>query len=112
MGLDIRKIFGYLLVGIGLICMVFSFLSVRDVFTNTTKPPEIFQLNNLAFSLNSGGAGTSMEVTIPLNSEVRKIVNMLLYYMFMLFILAVGGRICTLGTQFIREIKIEMKNEE
>ena len=105
MKLDIKKIFGYFLVFTGLICMAFALYCVYNVFTNMTKPPEIFKLNNLVFFVNPGRDRVPTEVTVRLEPEARKIVDTFLYYLFMLFILALGSKVSMLGTQFIREVK-------
>ncbi len=42
MNWDTKKIFGYFLVCIGLIAIVFALYSVYNVFLNAVNPPEIF----------------------------------------------------------------------
>lgn len=106
-----EKIFGYVLLCIGLICILFAIYSVYKVFTNITNPPEIFQMKSFSFLASSDAGRPPMEFTISLDSQLRKIVNVFLYYLFMLFIVAVGSKICTLGIQFIKEIKVQMKKE-
>lgn len=105
MSWDTKKIFGYFLVCIGLIAIVFALYSVYNVFMNAVNPPEIFQLNNLTFSVDTGQDRVPLEITAPLDPQVRKIVNMSLYYVLMLFILSVGSKISMLGAQFIRTTK-------
>ncbi len=111
MGIDTEKVFGYFLFSIGLICIAFAFYSTYSVFTDAAKPPEIFQLKSLAFSVNPGEGKAQMEVAVSLDPEARKVANIFLYYIFMLFILAMGSKIASLGIQFIREIKVAMKKE-
>ena len=105
MSWDTKKIFGYFLVCIGLISIVFALYSVYNVFLNAVNPPEIFQLNNLTFSVDTGQGRAPLEITTPLDPPVRRIVNMFLYYIFMLFILSVGSKVSMLGAQFIRTTK-------
>lgn len=105
MDLDVKKIFGYFLLGIGLACIVFALYSLYSVFNDAASPPEIFQLSNLSFSIDSPDSRGPVEVKLPLDPQVRKVVNLFLYYMFMLFIVTVGGKLGNLGIQFIREIK-------
>jgi hypothetical protein len=40
-----------------------------------------------------------------LDSEIRKIVNISLYYMFMFLVVIIGGRVSSLGIQLIKEKK-------
>jgi len=105
MSWDTKKIFGYFLVCIGLIFIVFALYSVYNVFMNAVKPPETFQLNNLTFSVDLGQDRAPLEITAPLDPEVRKIVNMFEYNIFMLFMLSVGSKVSMLGAQFIRANK-------
>lgn len=110
MNSNTEKMFGYALFWIGLICIAFAFYSMYNVFTNLSQPPEIFKMKSLSLSVSAGAVNPSSVVDIALDSEVRKIVNMFLYYLFMLFIVLVGSKISSLGIQFIKEIKVEMKS--
>ena len=101
-----EKMFGYILLCIGLICIIFALFCVYKVFTKAAKPPEIFQMQTFTFFASSETGISRTEFTIPLDPEVREIVNLLLYYLFMFFIAVVGARLCSLGIQFIKEIKI------
>ena len=106
-----EKLIGYCLLCIGLICILFAFHSTYMVFTNIAEPPEIFRMRDVGFFVSPGQGKPPMEVKITLEPEMRKIVNISLYYLFMLFIVSVGSKIGALGMQFIREIKVEMKRE-
>lgn len=107
MELDMRKIIGYALVFVGVAFMILAFYSIYNVFTNAAKPPELFQAKSFTFSVKMEGRLT--EANLSLDYELRKAVNAVLFYLFMLFILMFGSRISTLGTQFIRELKIETR---
>ena len=106
-----EKIFGYVLLWIGLTCIIFAFYSVYKVFTATTEPPKIFQMEKFTIVTSPDLDSPPVQLTIPLDSQIRKIINVFLYYLFMLFIVAIGGKIGSMGIQFLREIKIEMKKE-
>ena len=110
MSRDTEKIIGYALFCIGLGCILFAFYSLYGVFTNAANPPEIFKMQNLSFSVSSGAVNQSTSVTVPLDSESRKTVNVFFYYLFMLFIVMVGSQISSLGIQFIKEIKVKMQS--
>ena len=111
MDVDTEKIFGYVLLGIGLLCMLFAFNSMRNVFTGLVMPPEIFQLQSLKFSASLGPDNSPTAITMALDPEVRKIANMFLYYLFMFFVVLVGGKVSSLGVQLIKDIKVGMKNQ-
>lgn len=109
MGLIIEKIFGYILLCIGLACILFASFSMYHVFTDVSTPPEIFRLESVSLTTTPSGTSQSTAITIPFDPEARKIVNMFLYYLLMLFMVIVGGKISSLGIQFIKEVKIKMK---
>jgi hypothetical protein len=112
MNSEIEKIFGYVLLCIGLFCILFSFRSMYDVFTNKTDPPEIFQLQSVSFSASSGIADQSTSITMALDPQMRKVVNVFLYYLFMFFILMAGSKVSGLGIQFIKDVKVTPTKEE
>jgi len=107
----IEKIFGYVLLCIGLICILSAFYSMQKVFTNTANPPEIFQLQSLNLSTSIGANSQPMLMNVALDPEVRKVVNMFIYYLFMLFVLMAGSAISGLGIQLIKEIKVKTQNQ-
>ena len=110
MDLDTEKIFGYVLFAIGLVCILFAFNSMRNVFSGLVLPPEIFQMKSLSFSASFGPDNPATMVNMPLDPEIRKITNMFIYYLFMFFVVLVGGKVSSLGIQLIKEIKVVMKD--
>lgn len=109
MSLHLEKIFGYILLGIGLVCLLFAFFSMYNVFTDLTEPPEIFKMESLSLSTTVSGSSEPAVTSISLDPEARKTVNMFLYYLLMIFIVIVGGKISSLGIQLIKEIKVKQK---
>lgn len=107
----IEKMFGYVLLCVGLGCILFSFYSMHKVFTNAANPPEIFQLQSLSLSTSISANSQPVLMNIPLDSEVRKVVNMFIYYLFMLFILMAGSAVSGLGIQLIKEITVKTKSQ-
>lgn len=100
-----EKISGYILLFVGIICIFIAFRSMQDIFNQETNPPEIFQTKSLSFTLSGGEAVGSTSVKVSLDSDIRKTVNICLYYMFMFFVVIIGGRISSLGIQLIKEGK-------
>ncbi|MGD0335493.1 MAG: hypothetical protein ABSB18_00105 [Candidatus Omnitrophota bacterium] len=111
MSSDTEKIFGYVMFCIGLICILFAFYSMCNVFTNTANPPELFQMQSLSLSASSDAASQPTLIKITLDPELRKIVNVFLYYLFMLFIVIVGSTISSLGIKFIKAITVKMQSQ-
>lgn len=105
-----EKMIGYVMFCIGLICILYASYAMYNVFTNATKPPEIFQMKSLSFLVSSAADGPSTVINFALDSEARKVVNLFLYSLFMFFIVMAGSKISALGIQFIKEIKVEMKS--
>jgi len=104
-------ILGYILLCIGLICMAFALLCAYQVFTNAKSPPEIFQMESAAFSFSPYSNAPAVETKFFLDPSIKTVVNMLLYYMLMFFILSAGAKISSLGIQLLRRIKVEVKNK-
>ena len=105
MVLKTEKVLGYILLSVGLICIFIAFRSMQDIFNKETSPPEIFQMKSLSFSVSAGADAASTAVKINLDSEVRKAVNIFLYYLFMIFVVIVGGKLSSLGIQMVKEVK-------
>ena len=102
-----EKFLGYILFFIGLICILFAFHAMHNVFTNAAQPPEIFQMQNLNLSASSGAGSQPTQIQIALDPELRKIVNVFLYYLFMIFMVIMGSKISSLGIQLTKEIKVK-----
>ena len=111
MSSNTEKFLGYILLLVGLICILYAFFSLYNAFTGAVKPPDLFQMQKLQFSVSPVGNSQSMVVSAPLDSEARKVVNLFLYYLFMFFIVMAGGTISSLGIQCIKEIKAVVKNQ-
>ena len=110
MPLKTEKVFGYILFFIGLICIFIAFRSLQSVFTDETNPPEIFRMRSLSFSVSAGADMPSTAVRVTLDPEIRKTVNIFLYYLFNFFVVIIGGKLSSLGIQLIREKKSSDRN--
>jgi len=107
-----EKMFGYVLVCVGLVCILFAFYSAYNVFTNAENPPGVFQMRSLEITVAPQGAEAQpTQMSISVDTELRKTVNVLLYYLFMLFIVMVGSNIASLGIKFIKEITVKAPNQ-
>jgi len=104
----LEKLFGIILLCAGLAVIAFAFSSARDAFTDVRTPPEIFKMENLEFSAAPQG-NPETKVNITLDPEVRKVINLALYYLFMFFVVLVGTKIAGLGVQLIKEIRVRNK---
>ena len=114
MQLKADKIIGYALLLVGLIIIVFALESMWFVFTGARSPPSVFAMNSITLSVESPEPGQSPSQGIELlnGEQISKVVNMILWYVLMLFVASVGGRIGSLGVKLAREIKVEVKKEK
>jgi len=108
--LHVEKIFGYILLGLGLVCILFAFLSMYNVFTDVSSPPEIFKMQSLSLTTTPSGSSEPGVISISLDPQARKIVDMFLYYLLMIFVVIIGGKLSSLGIQLIKELKTKVKN--
>lgn len=103
MTLKVVKTFGYVLLFIGLISIFIAFRSMQDIFNSETNPPAIFQAQSLTFSVSAQANVPATQVEVTLTPDIRKTVNILLYLLFMVFVVVVGGKISSLGLGLIKE---------
>ena len=100
-----QKLLGYILLFVGLICIFIAFRSMQDIFNQETNPPEVFQSKSLSFTMSSGAGVGPTAIRVNLDSDTRKTVNIFLYYLFMFFVVIIGGRLSSLGIQLIKDKK-------
>lgn len=103
--METEKIIGNVLLGVGLILIIISFYSMYDVFMGTAKPPLVLKMESIAISPPSvSGAETPpTKIEVVSGSELSKIINIALWYVFMFFVLSAGTKIAGLGVKLIKE---------
>ncbi len=116
-----EKVIGYLILVAGILLMVFSILEVYFAFTGKIKPYPLFNLPGISLDL---GKFVSGEVPIsnsekPSNSSLKtelvekelinQPLNFLAHLVLMGFLLNAGFKISSLGVQFLRPIKVNLK---
>ncbi len=124
-----EKTTGYILLVIGIIIMIFATIQIILVFTGKANPIDLFQyeksstptsaadldLNTLLMQMQSVSAGSSNSLpSLPfLDPEViNKSLNLLVYYLIMQFLLGLGYKFASLGTQLVRPINVVLKNRQ
>ncbi len=100
-----NKITGYPLVSVGLGMIIISVYLMYAVFTNSIEPPKILRLNDIELLIPLPVGGVSVKTTLIQGDQFSKLVNMLLWAVFMLFIVSAGGKICDIGVKLIKEVK-------
>src|SRR3989304_584434 len=121
-----EKVNGNVLLILGLIIMVIAFYGVYSVFTKKSEPYTLFNLPGISLDLsNFIGSDLSSEESMllkkqsgPLSAEIidaeiiNKPLNLAAYLLFMGFVLNVGYKIASLGVQFLRPVKVNLKTEK
>lgn len=103
--MDWSKIIGYSLVSIGLGTVLLSIYLMYAVFTNSMEPPKILTLNDVKLLIYPMAGGAPIETTLIQGDPFSKLVNMLLWAVFMLFMVSAGGKVCDIGVKLIKEVK-------
>jgi len=92
-----EKIFGFILIIIGLMLIFYSIYSMFNIFSGSSNPPKIIKMNDVKLSIPLVG-----EIEILSGEEISKIANMSLYSIFMFFIISAGSRIADLGIKLLK----------
>ena len=103
---------GYALLIAGLLFILYSVYSMYNVYSGAEAAPSVIQMNSVKFSLPTGPATPPVETELLSGKESSKMTNMGLWFMLMTFVASAGGRIGGLGVKLVRDIKVEVKNED
>jgi hypothetical protein len=102
--------FGLLL--LGLLFILYSVYSMYSVYTGAQAAPSVIQMNSVKLSLPTAPGTPPMETELISGKESSKMTNMGFWFILMTFVATAGGRIGGLGAKLVREIKVEVKNED
>ena len=103
---------GYGLLTFGLIFILFSVYSMYSVYTGAEAAPSVIQMNSVKLSLPTGPGSPPMETELMSGKDSSTMTNMGLWFMLMSFVASAGGRIGGMGIKLVRDIKVEVKNED
>ncbi len=90
-----NKIFGYLLLCIGLLMMFFSVLSMYKVFVDRQPVAPVVQMKDVQITTQYG------PMQIPMQA-VNTLANVGLFAVFMLFILGAGSKVAGVGVNLVK----------
>lgn len=133
-----ERIVGYILLGVGMLVMIFSAMQIVMVFTNKATPIEFFnskpiltqqaKSNDVGFPTDGGelskliqnnplaglgGGGSSLPMPQLIDPEmINNVLNLSVYFLIMNFLLGLGFKIANLGVQLVRPIKVEVRNNQ
>jgi len=119
-----EKIVGYILLSVGLLVIAASTLNVYQVFSKQIEPVQIFSFPSVSLDLGSAISGQLPEdERAPMqaqmgNSAKQEIIpsavlndssNLAAHLFLMGFIVSVGYRVASLGTQLVRTIVVPVR---
>jgi hypothetical protein len=100
-----EKVFGYALLVLGIILLLFSICEMINVYYGNSPPPKLFNLQDISLPVGQSGTG----VSLIQGSQVSQIANLFFWFILMGFILFAGGKIASLGATMIKDIQVEIK---
>ena len=118
-----NKILGYALIVLGSAIMFFSLFNVYLIFSNRTEPVEIFSLPSISLDLsnfldaegqtklNESTAKDGFKTDIVTSEVLNQPLNFFAHMVILSFVLNVGYKLGSLGVQFVRPIKVNLKEE-
>ena len=109
-----NKIFGYSLLIVGLLVIIFCAFKVYKVFTGAELPFNLFTLSSVSVDLGKVvGQPTNAGLTQELFSAelINKPLNYGFYLMLFGFIASTGFKIATLGVQLARTLNVSVKEK-
>jgi hypothetical protein len=124
-----EKTTGYILLGSGILCMLFATVQIIMVFTGRITPMKLFKSEENSIlttdSLNpqelfkqfqdsntqqQGEPSVMPNIQLIDTKSLNEIFNLTIYYLIMQFLLSLGFKFASLGIQLLRPIIIEMKH--
>lgn len=94
-----NKIFGYLLICVGLLLIFFSLIGMYKVFVNANAVTQIVQLADVQLNTAYG------PVLVPMKG-LSSVVNLGLFAVFMLFVLTAGSKLAGVGNGLLKNERI------
>ncbi len=124
-----EKIIGYTLLFLGLLIMAVSAVNIYMVFTNKTKPFEVFNIesnndsqagsidvNDLIKQLQSGNSNAKNpdipqpKIDILPPEVLNHSLNLTTHFFLMSFVVGFGYKLASLGVQLVRPIKVKLRS--
>ncbi|MGB8217424.1 MAG: hypothetical protein WCE94_08990 [Candidatus Methanoperedens sp.] len=96
---------GYILLIVGLIMIIGSVYSMYNVYTGATPAPSVIHVNS-TIAVPAGTGTLTITDFIP-GPDLNWLINTVMWFVLMIFIVFAGGKIGDLGVQLIRTIKVE-----
>lgn len=122
-----EKVTGYVLVGVGILVMIISLIQIVSVMSGGSIPLHIFKYSETANSDGSSGVFDPLNPTSLLDSlnsgdlssinlidprVITDLLNIIVYYLILQFVMGFGYKIASLGVQLLRPIHVDMKHRD
>lgn len=125
-----EKILGYSLLALGLLVIAVATILALRVLTGGSQPPKVFEFEAPTINLPQLGAGIPEGIDLPegfgasgqqsapssvklLPDDVfNKLLNMSAFYLAMMFLASSGAKVAGLGIKLIKDIKVQIKDEQ
>src|SRR3990167_7172786 len=112
-----EKIIGCSMLGVGILLMIFASFQIILTFTGKARPIKIFEsapkenLQNDTNNLDMSNPDKLLEQIID-PSVINQMLNLMVYYFIMQFVLGLGYKLASLGVQMIRPLKISIDKNQ
>lgn len=120
-----EKVIGYILLGVGILIIAASFLSVLLVFTKTIEPVSIFETKGVSLDFGqflTGSLPPEVQGTLTVEQKAQKseiisadylntASNLAAHIFLAGFFAGIGHKLASIGTNLVRPIVIEAKEK-
>ncbi|WAM22689.1 MAG: hypothetical protein OI715_00920 (plasmid) [Candidatus Methanoperedens sp.] len=96
---------GYILLIVGLIMIIGAVYSMYNVYTGAKPAPSVIHVNS-TIAVPAGTGALTITDFIP-GPDLNWLINTVMWFVLMIFIVLAGGKIGDLGVQLIRTMKVE-----
>jgi hypothetical protein len=116
-----EKILGYILIVFGILAILYSSMSVYDVFTKKSRPVRLFSFSGISMDASKlFGGNLPPGVTLPQNAAmevmppeiINDTSNIFAHVVLMGFLASAELKLATIGTQLVRTITVKVKQKE
>jgi hypothetical protein len=99
-----EKTIGYVLLGIGVMFLIFSIVEMLMVYSGIAPPPNLITLSDITTTATDGS-----NVTLIGGAQLSQLPNLFFWFVLMFFVLFAGGKIASLGVNMVKDIKVEVR---
>lgn len=115
-----ERTIGYMLLGVGILIMIYATWQIITIITGNTQPFHIINYKAPTSSISTDKllgqlpGSQSGSITMPElfdSNAINDIINLSIYYLVMQFLLGLGYKFSSLGVSMLRPIVVQVKNK-